>query len=298
MKPNWKSFYLLSVLLIWVGCSSSEVDDEGVEEEFEDEMELTDSDEAETDEVPEEEEEIAELEPLPPPTDEAPKIEEAPPAETETAFAPIPEPEPIAEPAPMSGEFENYTVQQGDTLMKIAFETSGDLYQWKKILENNSDQISDPNQLKPGAVLKVERSSTPVAIDRNGESYLIKSGDTLGTISGDVYGTQSKWRKIYENNRQLIKDPNKIYAGFYLYYVMSPEDQAEKEQFQSQQVAPKPLVDQGLPVEPPAPQMQTEPAPPPVSAPPTAGVGGSPTDDTLDFGDPGPTAPGRVPAAQ
>ena len=57
-----------------------------------------------------------------------------------------------------------------------------------------------------------------VTIERNGESYLIKRGDTLGVISNDVYGTTRKWKKLWENNRQLIKDPNKIYAGFYLYY--------------------------------------------------------------------------------
>ena len=41
---------------------------------------------------------------------------------------------------------------------------------------------------------------------------------TLGSISHTVYGSTRKWKKLWENNRQLIKDPNKIYAGFYLYY--------------------------------------------------------------------------------
>ena len=42
--------------------------------------------------------------------------------------------------------------------------------------------------------------------------------NTLGTISNDVYGTTHKWKRLWENNRQLIKDPNRIYAGFYLFY--------------------------------------------------------------------------------
>lgn len=117
-----------------------------------------------------------------------------------------------------SGQFQDYTVNSGDTLMKIAFEVYGDLYQWRRIHEMNRDKVADPNRLVRGTVLKVEQPASPVQIDRNGEQYLIKAGDTLGSISGEVYGTRSKWKKLWENNRQLIKDPNKIFAGFTLYY--------------------------------------------------------------------------------
>ena len=37
-----------------------------------------------------------------------------------------------------------------------------------------------------GTVLKVERPSTSVSIQKNGDKYLIKNGDTLGTISNEV----------------------------------------------------------------------------------------------------------------
>ncbi len=75
-----------------------------------------------------------------------------------------------------------------------------------------------------------------VTIERNGERYLIKRGDTLGTISGDVYGTRAKWKKLWENNRQLIKDPNKIYAGFSLYYV--PEARLTRDRQGEPEAAP------------------------------------------------------------
>lgn len=156
-----------------------------------------------------------------------------PPAEGETAMSPEGTIDPgAAAPAPEMAPAEtasaadvgggatgDYTVQEGDTLMKIAFETYGDLYQWRKIYESNKERISDPNAVPKGTVLKLEQPSTPVAIERNGEKYLIKPGDTLGKISNNVYGTQTQWRKLWENNRQLIKDPNKIFAGFHLYYV-------------------------------------------------------------------------------
>lgn len=117
------------------------------------------------------------------------------------------------------GPQTDYTVQSGDTLMKIAFETYGDVYKWKAILEANKDKISDPNSLKKGDTLKLDAPAAAVAVDRNGEKYLIKNGDTLGKISGQVYGTPAKWKEIWNNNKQLIHDPNKIFAGFYLYYI-------------------------------------------------------------------------------
>lgn len=137
----------------------------------------------------------------------------------------------MAAPVAMSGSTQGYMIQRGDTLMKIAFETYGDLYQWKKIYEMNRDKIPDPNNLVAGVQLTLEQPMSPVSIERNGERYLIKSGDTLGTISRDVYGTSGKWKRLWENNSQLIRDPNKIYAGFYLYYTFTPEDEQEKSQY-------------------------------------------------------------------
>jgi LysM repeat protein len=118
-----------------------------------------------------------------------------------------------------SGNTKDYTVQNGDTLMKIAFKTYGDIYQWKKILEDNKDKLTDPKMLKEGMLIKLDTPSTEPSVERNGEKYLIKDGDTLGKISGEVYGTPAKWKQIWENNKQLIHDPNKIFAGFYLYYL-------------------------------------------------------------------------------
>lgn len=144
---------------------------------------------------------------------EAPPAPEAPPMD---AAPPAPEPEP-APPMASSGSTESHTVRGGETLMKIAFEAYGDIYAWKKIYEANRDVITDPNNIPKGITLKLEGATRPQP-EQNGERYQIKKGDTLGKISAQVYGTPSRWRDIWENNRQLVKDPNKIYAGFYVYY--------------------------------------------------------------------------------
>lgn len=45
------------------------------------------------------------------------------------------------------------------------------------------------------------------------EIYEIVSGDTLGAIAKRYYGKASAYMKIFEANRDIIDDPNKIYPG-------------------------------------------------------------------------------------
>ena len=48
-----------------------------------------------------------------------------------------------------------YTVKAGDTLSGIAKETLGSAGSYTKIFEANRDQLSDPDKIKPGQVLKI-----------------------------------------------------------------------------------------------------------------------------------------------
>ena len=48
-----------------------------------------------------------------------------------------------------------YTVQKGDTLSKISKQFYGDAGQYMKIFSANSDQLSDPNKIQVGQVLKI-----------------------------------------------------------------------------------------------------------------------------------------------
>lgn len=43
--------------------------------------------------------------------------------------------------------------------------------------------------------------------------YTVKSGDTLGKIAKEIYGDSSKYMAIFEANKPLMTDPNKIYVG-------------------------------------------------------------------------------------
>lgn len=146
---------------------------------------------------------------------------DAPPSMNETATSAPTVAEEHSEPtAPVTGGgSELYEVRAGDTLMKIAFMVYGDVYQWHRILDANSDRISDPGKLVKGTQLKVDNAPNE-GYYSGYERYLIKSGDTLGLISNDVYGTRNKWKDLWKMNDGLIKDPNRIYTGFFLRYTM------------------------------------------------------------------------------
>ncbi len=45
------------------------------------------------------------------------------------------------------------------------------------------------------------------------EFYEIQKGDTLGAIAKRYYGNASKYTRIFEANRNVIEDANKIYPG-------------------------------------------------------------------------------------
>ena len=49
--------------------------------------------------------------------------------------------------------------------------------------------------------------------EEKSEVYEIVSGDTLGGIAKKFYGKAGLYTKIFEANRDIIDDPNKIYPG-------------------------------------------------------------------------------------
>jgi nucleoid-associated protein YgaU len=59
--------------------------------------------------------------------------------------------------APASAKATTYTVQAGDTLSKIAKEHLGSAGAYMKIFDANKDQLTDPDKIKPGQVLKIPR---------------------------------------------------------------------------------------------------------------------------------------------
>ena len=58
-------------------------------------------------------------------------------------------------PAASTAAARTYTVKSGDTLSKIAKDHLGNANDYMKIFDANKDQLTDPDKIKPGQVLKI-----------------------------------------------------------------------------------------------------------------------------------------------
>jgi LysM repeat protein len=68
-----------------------------------------------------------------------------------------PSPHASAPATPDAGKTDSktYTVKAGDTLSRIAKEHLGNAADYMKIFDLNKDQLKDPDQIKPGQVLRL-----------------------------------------------------------------------------------------------------------------------------------------------
>lgn len=46
-----------------------------------------------------------------------------------------------------------------------------------------------------------------------GQTYTIAKGDTLSSIAKTHYGKASAWHQIFDANRDVIEDPDRIFPG-------------------------------------------------------------------------------------
>ncbi len=77
----------------------------------------------------------------------------------------------------------------------------------------NADALTVKAQAAPAATAAPEAAAPPAADEEPGEYYTIERGDTLSGIAKRYYGNAMEYKKIFEANREVIKDPDKIYPG-------------------------------------------------------------------------------------
>ena len=65
------------------------------------------------------------------------------------------------------------------------------------------------------ADITVDTTARPAAPDTTAEqrTYTVQAGDSLSKISKQFYGNSNDYMKIFEANRDLLTDPNKINPG-------------------------------------------------------------------------------------
>ena len=62
-------------------------------------------------------------------------------------------------------------------------------------------------------VAEVKVAGAATSVEDGTQYYLIKSGDTLSAIAKQFYGDANQYPKIFEANREVIKDADLIFPG-------------------------------------------------------------------------------------
>lgn len=112
---------------------------------------------------------------------------------------------------------EIYRVKDGESLWSIASAQLGDPLRWPLIYQANRGRIENPNLIHPDMELIIPFSSLP----EGKRVYHVRSGDTLWAIARSIYGDPSRWRRIYDANRDRIDAPALIRPGQQL-FIPSP----------------------------------------------------------------------------
>jgi nucleoid-associated protein YgaU len=82
--------------------------------------------------------------------------------------------------------------------------------------EDDKRKAEQAIEQKFGKISNHIEVQTPLGGFGGGGEYTVKSGDTLSKIAKEKYGDASQWKKIQAANADLIKDPDKIQAGWKL----------------------------------------------------------------------------------
>lgn len=126
-----------------------------------------------------------------------------------------------------------YTVQRGDTFEAIARRELGASSRWVALAKANP--TVDPLKLRVGDVLRLpvdEPEPVVVSIDAGAAddapgdarlppppdpvTYVVRSGDSLSTIAARFYADSSRWRAIFNANRDQLRDPHAVRIGMEL----------------------------------------------------------------------------------
>ncbi|MGZ8362809.1 MAG: LysM and BON domain-containing protein [Caulobacteraceae bacterium] len=75
------------------------------------------------------------------------------------------------------------------------------------------DQITLAKLAAPAAPAAGARVGAVGANVSVSKFYTVKSGDTLSKIAKEMYGDAGKYPQIFEANKPMLKDPDKIYPG-------------------------------------------------------------------------------------
>ena len=84
-----------------------------------------------------------------------------------------------------------------------------------------------------GLLLLYPEGTSAASHDREATRYIVREGDNLSKIARQFYQDARKWKIIFEANRELLKTPDRLRAGWSLRIPIlddSPQPQLEPTQ--------------------------------------------------------------------
>jgi nucleoid-associated protein YgaU len=133
-----------------------------------------------------------------------------------------------ATPAMPAGDTSTYVVRDGDDLTGIALKVYGHAGGAQAIWSVNRDRLADPNVLPIGLELRIPPAwSVPAVQNPTGAGQVIEPGrrpakvrvapgETLDTLAQRFYGDRSMAARLYEANRDLLRNPALVVPGMEL----------------------------------------------------------------------------------
>ncbi|OHC06135.1 MAG: hypothetical protein A3J92_05280 [Planctomycetes bacterium RIFOXYC2_FULL_41_27] len=128
-----------------------------------------------------------------------------------------------------TSKFQVHKVRSNDDLHKIAQKYYGDVSKWLLIFNANQDKIKDRNSLRIGTELiipeeqpssqKTKTETTTPALSQvtkvedavqTGKKHIVQQGDSLYKLAQKYYNDGSKWNKILEANKIILKNRNTL----------------------------------------------------------------------------------------
>jgi nucleoid-associated protein YgaU len=106
---------------------------------------------------------------------------------------------------------QNLHVQENKLFLKGTAKTKADsnrVWDQIKLVDKNYSQ-----DLMAEITYDTEASAAAAPAGQAAKTYTVKAGDTLSKIAKQHYGNANSYMKIFEANKGLLKDPDKIQVG-------------------------------------------------------------------------------------
>lgn len=121
-------------------------------------------------------------------------------------------------------QFQNLHVQDNKLYIKASApseDAKNKFWDQIKLANPNADDITAEISVDEGRAMGAAAGGGQA---EGGQTYTVKSGDTLSKVSKQFYGDANEYMRIFYANRDQLKDPDRIQVGQQL--VVPPDDNA------------------------------------------------------------------------